>query len=226
MEDVYLYDFAEYKKSGVDDDGNPVYSMLTKPILPYHRMFDPSKENERENYFYSLLLLFVPFRNQADLIEEGETAETAFNRHMAENDSLNTHSEKLQRMLKARESVKKIDEARQAQEEDVTDSKPLEDDDEDGPQVAGETTSAMQDVLDLQQNESDGPSLEELVLSLNADQSRVYKQVKAHLEHHVLHECGWCQCKDLKPLHMFVSGVGGTGKSFLIKTVRALVGTA
>ena len=81
----------------------------------------------------------------------------------------------------------------------------------------------MHDVLDLQQNESDGPSLEELVLSLNADQSRVYQQVKAHLVHQVLHECGWCQCKDLKPLHMFVSGVGGTGKSFLIKTVRALV---
>ena len=119
--------------------------------------------------------------------------------------------------------MKKIDEARQAQKEDVTDSKPVEDDDEDGPQVAGEATSAMHDVLDLQQNESDGPSLEELVLSLNADQSRVYQQVKAHLVHQVLHECGWCQCKDLKPLHMFVSGVGGTGKSFLIKTVRALV---
>ena len=85
--------------------------------------------------------------------------------------------------------------------------------------MAGEVTSAMDDVLDLQQNESDGHSVEELVSSLNADQSRV---VKAHLEHHVLHKCGWCQCKDLKPLHMFVSGVGGTGKSFLIRNVRAL----
>ena len=27
----------------------------------------------------------------------------------------------------------------------------------------------------------------------------------------------------IKPLHMFVSGVGGTGKSFLIKKIRALV---
>ena len=71
---------------------------------------------------------------------------------MAEKDSLNTHSEKLQRMLKARDSVKKNDEVRQAQEEDITDSKPVEDDDEDGPQVAGEATSAMHDVLDLQQN--------------------------------------------------------------------------
>ena len=38
-----------------------------------------------------------------------------------------------------------------------------------------------------------------------------------------MHETQQCQCTDLKPLHMFVSGVGGTGKSFLIKTIRALV---
>ena len=44
LEDVCLY--AEYKKAGVDDDGNPVYCMLTKPILPNHKMFDPAKENE------------------------------------------------------------------------------------------------------------------------------------------------------------------------------------
>ena len=84
LEDVCLYDsVAEYKKAGVDNDGNPVYSMLTKPILPNHKMFNPAKENERESYFYSLLLLFVPFRNEADLVEEGESAKGAFNRHMA-----------------------------------------------------------------------------------------------------------------------------------------------
>ena len=221
LEDVCLYDFvAEYKKAGADDDGNPVYCMLTKPILSNHKMLDLAKENERESYFYSLLLLLVPFCNEADLVEEGETAESAFNRHMAENDSLNTHSEKLKKMLKARESVKKINEARQAQEEDVNDSNPVEDD---GPQVAGEATSAMHDVLDLQQNESEGPSLEVLVSSLNADQLRVYERIKAHLEHQVLHERDLCQCKEFKPLHMFVSGVGGTGKSFLIKTIRTLM---
>ena len=44
--------------------------------------------------------LFVPFRNDADLIEEGENAEHAFNRHMANNSALNTQSEKLQKMLR------------------------------------------------------------------------------------------------------------------------------
>ena len=38
-----------------------------------------------------------------------------------------------------------------------------------------------------------------------------------------MHERKTCTCHDLKPLHIFVSGVGGTGKSFLIKTICALV---
>ena len=62
---------------------------------------------------------------------------------------MNTHSNKLQRMLKSQESVEKINEARQAQEEDVTGLQPDEDDN--GPQVVGEATSAMHDVLDLNQ---------------------------------------------------------------------------
>ena len=142
-----------------------------------------SKENEQENY-YSLLLLFVPFRDETDLIEEGETAESAFERHLEENDELNTHSEKLQWMLRAGERVQQINEARRAQEEDVTNEPGPVEDDDDGPQVAGEATSAMNNVLDLHQNdESDGPSLEELVQSLNTDQARVYDQVKSHLKH-------------------------------------------
>ena len=97
-------------------------------------------------------------------------------------------------------------------------------DEEDSPQVAGEAISAMHNVADLcHDNDGDGPSLEELVSSLNSDSVCVYGKVKSHLEHQIMHECDCCQCSDLTPLHMFVSGVGGTGKSFLIKTIRALV---
>ena len=223
MENVCLYDFvAEYIKCGVDEHGNTQYRRLNKTTLPNHRIFNSKKEDERESYYYSLLLLFVPFRNEAELIEEGENAERAFNRHMANNSALNTHSEKLQKMMKATESVQKINEAWQAEEEDVTDADPLEEQD-DGPQVTGEATAAMNDAFDLHQNDETGPTLDELVSSLNADQSRVFKLVKSHLEHQAMHERKTCTCHDLKPLHMFVSGVGGTGKSFLIKTICALV---
>ena len=63
--------------------------------------------------------------------------------------------------------MQKINEARQAEEEDVTDADPLEEQD-DGPQVTGETTAAMNDAFDLHQNDETGPTLDELVSSLNA----------------------------------------------------------
>ena len=184
-------------------------------------MFNPSRENERENYYYSLLLFFVPFCNEGELIEKGESAEDAFNRHMKQNSALNTHSEKLQRMLKAKENVEKVNEARQTAEENVPMSEPMEEDE--GPQVAGEATSAMHDVANLQDNEDGGPSLEELVSSLNTDQARIFECIEEHFDHQVQHEKKMCKCSDFKPLNMFVSGVGGTGKSFLMKTIRALM---
>ena len=82
-----------------------------------------------------------------------------------------------------------------------------------GPQVAGEATSAMHDVVDLQQNDESGPSFDDLVSSLNVDQSHIFRYVKDHLEHQVRHESDTCKCSDWKPLHMFISGGGGTGKS-------------
>ena len=40
-----------------------------------------------------------------------------------------------------------------------------------GPQVAGEATSVMHDVVNLQQNDESGPSFDDLVSSLNVDQA-------------------------------------------------------
>ena len=85
---------------------------------------------------------------------------------------------------------------------------------DEGPQVAGEATLAMHDVANFHEAHENTTSFEELVSSLNIDQKRVFQLVKYHLEHQLQHEIGGCKCTDMKPLHMFVSGVGGTGKSF------------
>ena len=207
MEDICLYEFvAEYTKSGMDTDGNIVYRKSIKPILPNHKIYNPNREEEQECFYYSLLLLFVPFREESNLIADGENAESAFNRHLSKNYAMNTHSNKLQRMLKSQERVQKINEARQAQEQNISEPQPVEDDS--GPHVVGEATSAMHDVFDLNHNnDSDDAtaSFEELVSSLNADQSRVFEQVKSHLEHQALHENDMCKCTDFKPLHMILN---------------------
>ena len=63
MEAVCLYDFVkDYTKCRDNNSGQRKYLSLAKPCLPNHGLFDPNRENQREDYFYSMLLLFVPFR--------------------------------------------------------------------------------------------------------------------------------------------------------------------
>ena len=45
----------------------------------------------------------------------------------------------------------------------------------------------------------------------------MFEQVANHLNHQCRHESDEHRCKDLKPLHLFVNGVGGTGKSKLLE---------
>ena len=87
LEDVYLYDLvANYSWQNIDDNGKRQYTKLKKPRLPNHKLFGPQKEN-REDYFYSLILLFVPFREESSLLLENETAEEAFHRLMNKDSS-------------------------------------------------------------------------------------------------------------------------------------------
>eukprot|EP00731_Ephydatia_muelleri_P003461 Em0001g3461a len=167
-----------YKYCGTDKDGSRVYQKLQKPLLPNHKLFDPSNENQREDYFYSLMLLFIPFRNECDLMKEGETAERG-----------------------GRVVVP-----------------PAEED----AYFGGEAKAAMEDVFNLNEVNA-AETVEERVAKLNADQLRIFNDINDHLCHQKLHENGKCSCTKLKPLCKFISGVGGTGKSFLIHTIRAKV---
>ena len=152
---------------------------------------------------------------------EGECAEDAFIRHMEQNDALNTHSEMLQRMLKAKQNVEKINEARQAEQEIVTEPEPMKEDD--GPQIGGEPTYVMNDVANLQENDKSGSSWDTLLPSLNADHARIFECMRRHFEYQVQHENDTCKSDDFNRLSIFASGAGGTGKSYLIKTIHALV---
>ena len=120
-------------------------------------------------------------------------------------------------MLRAQSKVRRINEARK--EEEVPEDK-NEAVKEEGVKLAGEAEAAMNDVHYM---DYDTIGLSERIAMLNEDQRRIFDQVSDHLNHQLRHEVDGCKCKDLKPLYMFVSGVGGTGKSFLIETVRSLV---
>ena len=100
MEDVYLYNFvANYDFNSMNRRGERNYKKLKKPRLPNHKIFDPTKENERKDYYYSLLLLFVPFREEQSLLQDGVKAEEAFARHLPSNHNCVVYHEKLQKIL-------------------------------------------------------------------------------------------------------------------------------
>ena len=81
----------------------------------------------------------------------------------------------------------------------------------------------MENVFHLNEGKSGTETDEDHVAKLNADQLRVFKNVIDHLSHQKHHENGQCSCTNITPLCMFMSGVGGTGKSFLIHTISAMV---
>jgi len=100
------------------------------------------------------------------LLLENETTEEAF-RHLlpAASDGSAYHS-RLQKILQAQASIKKINDARQA---DCEEHKISKEDDE--PQLMGEARAAMKDLFDINPNQRDTLSLEQRVAMLNTDQN-------------------------------------------------------
>ena len=151
------------------------------------------------------------------MLLENETTEEAFRRLLPDDSTCSAYHGRLQKMLQTRANIKKINDAQQA---DGEEHKISERDDD--PQLLGEAKTAMKELFDMNAHPADTLSLKQRVAMLNADQRRIFDKVKDHLLHQQQHEADECSC-DLSPLRMFVSGVGGTGKSFLIETIKALV---
>ena len=125
-------------------------------------------------------------------------------------------------MIEAQATVKRINEARGQNNVTSDDKDKEEDKEEDGPQFQGEPKPDLSDATSLTTPPPDKLDLQTRIDMLNADQRKVFDKLRDHFLHQKKHEDGQCQC-EIKPLHMFVSGVGGTGKSFLINVLRDLV---
>jgi len=217
LDDLCLHDFvANYNYYGKDVNGARKYKKLTKPRLVNHTLFDPNDERTREAYFYSLVLLFVPFRDETCLIQKDETAEEAFTRLLPASEECSAYHSRLQKMLEAKNNLRAINEARRENDAPKYDHK--EDDD---PQLPGQAKSAMEDMLDMNTKSGNDLTLEERVKMLNLDQRKIFDAVSNHLLHQKQHEDRKCDCT-LRPLIKFVSGVAGTGKSFLIEAIKQL----
>ena len=144
LREMCLYDFvACIDWTSRDKEGGRKYRRLNKPRLPNHKLFNLEKEEQKEDCYYSVILLFVPFMDEGDLLLPNESAEDAF--HRLTNGSGLIHHERLQTMLAAESHIKKINEARHKASTDEGD----------GPQFTGEAKSAMDDALGMSVNPPD-----------------------------------------------------------------------
>ena len=141
-------------------------------------------------------------------------------KHLIVNDRCFEYHQKLTKILEAQSNLKDIKDARAANKDDDNDK--MEDNE---PQLMGQIKDAMNDV-----NEMDSGSiltLQQRESMLNADQKRIFDNVKSHLLNQLEYKKKSAKekekCQQIKPLHMFISGVGSTGKSFLIEAIKALV---
>ena len=141
LTDMCLYDFVAWIDwTHRDKQGEKDYRRLNKPRLPNHKAFNQEKEEQREDYYYSLILLFIPFRDEGDLLLPNETAQDAF--HRLTNESSSTHHKKLQTMLAAQSKINKINETRH--KAGTNEKEKSEEDEDDGPQFMGEEWTMLE----------------------------------------------------------------------------------
>lgn len=150
-------------------------------------------------------------------MKNGETAIGAYNKFITNNDAMYMHHEKLMRMMQAQKKIKQINEHRQA---DQSEGCKQNDATDHALAIPADIESAMHDFNEVQCDKIDEQALADKIKMLNSDQTRIFNRITKHLQHQRLHEVNECNCADRTPLHMFISGVGGTGKSFLIDVIK------
>ncbi|XP_070529626.1 uncharacterized protein [Cardiocondyla obscurior] len=217
LESVSLYEFAKwYDVTTTEPKNNLIeyYKIDSKHFLKRRRCaclinhYKYNVETQPEDYFFSLLLMFKPWRNLDDLKDNCDTYAEAFEKaklHLTE--ALQYH-EKVQELQKAFENAKQL--VQQVDEE--LQQKNVSQDDPDNPIGIQniEAGKAMQDFRDLGEK-IDNIDVSEMIAKLNADQLRVFDRV-----------IDTVRSKD-SILRLYVSGEGGTGKSFLIKTIKCWI---
>ena len=189
-----------------------------KEVLIYHHEFDPRVYPER--YYYSMLLLFKPWRKEDDLKGKCKTLQEAFEQGLNEFPKMKAYDNLKQKIDYSRKIVEdKVSKKLQQIEEEGLDSEPEEVETDD----ISTLDQVMADFDDIN-NVGDISTEEELIAlveTLNPEQRKIYDKITNAVSHSVAHAIKECTCKSFQPLYLYVSGFGGTGKSYLIKAIMA-----
>ena len=149
------------------------------------------------------------FGNESSLILLNETAEEAFNHLLPANNTCSAYHDKLQKMLKARFNIKKLNEAWLVEGE------------YDNPELLGATKTA------INVNTSDTLTLAERITMLNDDQRHIFDKIKNYLFHQKQHEANDCFPRGLMYIYIYIFFLVSTSRVcvvYVVKEVASFMG--
>eukprot|EP00116_Pleurobrachia_bachei_P000239 sb/3460501/ len=222
-----LFRFVSKYERDYSKKGRKLKKRKNEPVV-YHHHHNIKKEPEL--FYYSMLSLYKPWRKESDIMGKSKSYQEEFLRcsddPSSDFDDLRSFSGKKLDIEKVRaEMLSKVNDAMEA--ENKKDNKESNanlstaansEDGEDNDQSQG-----VNGALDnYQQSSGQGAiktqeDLDAYVSTLNKEQLEAYNKVTAAIEHMSDHRNGLCKDKTCTgQVLLFISGFGGTGKSYLI----------
>ena len=212
-------DVTKYQKIHHQETGQFIRTLRrrTKEPVLYHHYY--SVHEKPEEFYYSMLFLHKPWRSEKDILGDSTTYQQEYFNVVESWPRLKEMSSRLIDIQKAREKME-TDAEKAAREVPEDQNQNTTDNDEPQGIVDFQHVNNQSDIETLEQ-------LEETVRTLNTQQRKIYDEVTQKLENMVTHEESGCtdKCeKDCnKPLLLYVSGFGGTGKSYLIRALKGYI---
>ena len=189
-----------------------------KTALVYHHEFDPYVDPEK--YYFSLLILFKPWRKETELLGKSTTYKEAFKQSVNNFPQLQEYDKVKKKIMNSKKKVEdEVSKKCEKIDEEGVDSEPEDVEIDDANAV--DQAMCDFDAINNVDNISTQEELDARVETLNPDQRRIYDKIILAIIHSLKHAIKSCQCDSLQPLLLYVSGFGGTGKSYLIKTIMA-----
>ena len=215
-------DHSNYYKNDslikLNGNNNGYMRKRAKEALVYHHDIDPQVDPEQ--YYFSLLLLFKPWRKEEDLMQKYKNYQEAFQQSLKEIPQMKAYHDLKQKIVSSRQKIDhKVTKKMQQIEEEGLDSEPEE--------VESDDVSALDQVMnDFEEINNVGDisteaQLASLVETLNPEQRKIYDKITNAISHSIKHTIKECNCELFQPLYLYVSGFGGTGKSYLIRAIMA-----
>ena len=174
-----------------------------KEALVYHHDIDPQVDPEQ--YYFSLLLLFKPWRKEEDLMQKYKNYQEAFQQSLKEFPQMKAYHDLKQKIVSSRQKIDhKVTKKMQQIEEEGLDSEPEE--------VESDDVSALDQVMnDFEEINNVGDisteaQLASLVETLNPEQRKIYDKITNAISHSIKHTIKECNCELFQPLYLYVSG--------------------